>query len=114
MTPEAAPRTAAVTLLGTLLGHHHRAWLVSRENCVSCNNFPVTYERVRLAIEAEAAAGTALPSGSPEPDGLDVERLARALNQAELDGDFGQGYSPEHAAAAIAELYARLAGEDSK
>ena len=66
-------------------------------------NFPCAVVR-----EAEAAAGTALPSGSPEPDGLDVERLAQALRDGPNDVDHIKE------AKAIAAEYARLAGEDSK
>jgi len=169
MTPAAAPesvsagsrhpRTAAGRALSNLLKYHHRDMMRTTESCYPCSLRKHDLDTVRLAIEAEAAAGTALPSGSPEPDGreitwdqfqhfvgavatngavaasalgywemlppaaagtaLDVERLARALEQ-----DFGPSYflglhdvtiigkTPLEIAQKVAAEYARLAGEE--
>jgi hypothetical protein len=75
MTPEAAPRTIPN---GERL---YRAWWHihwSKGNSLhpQWEQLDPSVQRTWLTLgEAEAAAGTALPSGSPEPDGLDVEGL---------------------------------------
>jgi hypothetical protein len=90
-SPEAAPRTAREMVKHGLM----------RSGCREAYA-----EELILAIEAEAAAGTA----------LDVERLYLALYKVELPNSTSairEEYRRQKAAS-IAREYARLAGEDSK
>jgi hypothetical protein len=94
-SPEAAPRTAA----GRAHFEHHKRM----ELWHSIDGRRDEALRDILAIEAEAAAGTA----------LDVERLAEAMWNEDLRED--KGYpTVEQEAAWIAAEYARLAGVETK
>jgi hypothetical protein len=61
-----AERKEWIRMLGALLGHHHRQFLVSRENCLACSAFPVTYERLRAALSERQES--AAVEGPEEPD----------------------------------------------
>jgi hypothetical protein len=114
MTPEAAPesvstgsrhpRTAAERLFDL------PRWTVKRNGIFA--DVIWLNDALRVVQEAEAAGvgesadsrpGTALPSGSPEPVGLDVERLRTAIRRT-----WNSRYH-ERFAEPLAAEYARLA-----